>query len=472
MNLFFGLLTAILLSVGANTKESLLVKHQIYTPYAVELEIELSLKGIDVERHSENELEVFIPENLSIEGILQRPYILLSSEKGGPLQLFNAGLGGYFNTEKAYRALEELEGNSPEWAKLHDLNEVFGLPKTNNKNTIKALQVTYQESLAGSVYDREKILIIGQHHAREVMTHHSVIDMARDLLGKIESGDEAMIDQLKKTSVWFVPVVNPDGLNHVFLKDKWWRKNRTRNSDGSFGVDLNRNYSFEWGRCGTNSDRGSSQVFRGPKAFSEVESQALDRLNQKLKAQYLISFHSHGDEVLFPYACHKHQTMTDQTLYYGLRDRLASELGYGKRYASSSGEDFEHHFNRHGSLSFLIEIGQEFQPSYGIYETTVAPKMKRILPLLFGELEYGFLKVEVKDKSGNPVVGAHIEIKEAPLRQGERRVTDEFGASRRKLSEELTRLTLKVSKPGMGEFVQEVSWDGTNKTVSIELATL
>src|SRR5690606_34320118 len=109
-------------------------------------------------------------------------------------------------------------------------------------------------------------------------------------------------------------------------------------------------------------------VYKGPEPMSEVEVQVMDRLNSKLRFQYAISYHSAGDEVLYPYLC---GDMAEAPVYYSLMENLAAELGFGKRVASSSGEDFEHHYARYGTISFLLEVGPTFQPDYTYYETTV-----------------------------------------------------------------------------------------------------
>ena len=56
--------------------------------------------------------------------------------------------------------------------------------------------------------------------------------------------------------------------------NRWWRKNRRRNANGSFGVDLNRNFDEHFGVVGTSSNP-SSDTYRGPSAFSEPETKAL-----------------------------------------------------------------------------------------------------------------------------------------------------------------------------------------------------
>ena len=43
-----------------------------------------------------------------------------------------------------------------------------------------------------------------------------------------------------------IPLVNPDGYNYAWTRDRLWRKNRRANTGGSFGVDLNRNWDIKW----------------------------------------------------------------------------------------------------------------------------------------------------------------------------------------------------------------------------------
>src|SRR5258708_19706093 len=47
--------------------------------------------------------------------------------------------------------------------------------------------------------------------------------------------------------IWVIPVLNPDGYEYTATTNRYWLKNRRDNGDGTFGVDLNRNYSYQWG---------------------------------------------------------------------------------------------------------------------------------------------------------------------------------------------------------------------------------
>ena len=53
---------------------------------------------------------------------------------------------------------------------------------------------------------------------------------------------------LDEYELYFVPTANPDGVAHVFCCSQFWRLNRRPNGGTNFGVDLNRNFAFLWGR--------------------------------------------------------------------------------------------------------------------------------------------------------------------------------------------------------------------------------
>src|SRR3990167_4545160 len=80
--------------------------------------------------------------------------------------------------------------------------------------------------------------------------------------------------------LYFVPVINPDGYayNEQISPNGggMWRKSRRNNGGGIFGVDLNRNYGFNWGYDNIGSSPYPQEWnYRGAGPFSEPESQAI-----------------------------------------------------------------------------------------------------------------------------------------------------------------------------------------------------
>ena len=87
------------------------------------------------------------------------------------------------------------------------------------------------------------------------------------------NSDEELTYLVNNREMYFVPVVNPDG--YVYnqttnpLGGGLWRKNRSVNSGNCMGVDLNRNFSFEWGNPFGSSFDPCDNTYRGTEAFSE-----------------------------------------------------------------------------------------------------------------------------------------------------------------------------------------------------------
>lgn len=400
------------------------------------LEDYLSQKGYDVAgvNHTKSQVGVvtdspalLILEQQELSKNKALSFEILSQTKSEPFETFSARVAGtadetaYLGVEETNEALRDFEKKYPKFAKVYNLNALTGSEKTTEGRDIFALQVSRNP---GKIEGIPKILILGQHHARELTTQHAVLDSAKDYLEKIVAGENQSTLAVGQVAVWFVPVLNPDGLNHVMKTDRMWRKNRAKNANGSRGVDLNRNYGFKWGACGMHSEDQKSEVYKGPKAMSEPEVRLMDKVNALLRFQYGISYHSYGDEVLNPYLC---ATLAETEVYNRVRDRLMSTLGYGKRPPSSSGEDHEYHYNQYGTLSFLLEIGEEFQPPFATYQKEIQPKVKKVLPLLLEEALTTRVDFNLVDaETGKPLI-AKLDISEIQFKEGEKRESDSFG---------------------------------------------
>ena len=86
-------------------------------------------------------------------------------------------------------------------------------------------------------------------------------------------GNDTLITELvDELEIFVIPVVNPDGYVYTWGPQRLWRKNRRDNGNGTFGVDLNRNWGYEWGGVGSSGDPGSG-TYRGTAPFSEPETQ-------------------------------------------------------------------------------------------------------------------------------------------------------------------------------------------------------
>ena len=132
--------------------------------------------------------------------------------------------------------------------------------------------------------DEPEVLFNSAIHAREVITPEVLLhamDHLTDNYGVLPE----ITDLVDNREMWFVVVVNPDGYFHNQVIEPngggMWRKNRRQIVASIYGVDLNRNYGYEWGY----DDLGSSssptaETYRGNGPFSEPESQNMKQFTE------------------------------------------------------------------------------------------------------------------------------------------------------------------------------------------------
>ncbi len=105
---------------------------------------------------------------------------------------------------------------------------------------------------------------------------------------------------LSTCEIFILPSVNPDGYEHTWTTARLWRKNRRDNGNGTFGVDPNRNWGFQWGRGGASTDP-ASETYRGTAAFSEPETQPLrDFFYAHPNIVGHMDYHSYSQLLLWP----------------------------------------------------------------------------------------------------------------------------------------------------------------------------
>lgn len=170
-------------------------------------------------------------------------------------------------------------------------------------------------------------VFVGCHHAREHLSVEIPLKLAQHLVNNY-SRDARIAQLLNTREVWIVPMINPDGAEHDIATGsyRYWRKNRRSNGDNTFGIDLNRNYGKGWGGPGSSSST-SSDIYRGPSAFSEPETLAVrDFLRNRKKATVMVSFHTFSELILWPWG-HSNDAISNES------DRLVFET-MGKKMAT------------------------------------------------------------------------------------------------------------------------------------------
>ncbi|MFO1076663.1 MAG: M14 family zinc carboxypeptidase [Planctomycetota bacterium] len=273
----------------------------------------------------------------------------------------------YYTVAEIEAAIDASAAAYPGLARKVDLSALPGGQLTHENRPIFALKVS--DNVATDE-DEPAIVIAAQHHARELNSPVMVIGAMQRILAGYATDPtlQALVDGHE---LYFVPMVNPDGVNTVWTSNNLWRKNR-RNNGTNYGVDNNRNYPFLWGLCGA-STVTSSETYRGPSAGSEPETQTMRNLIATLRPEVYLDFHSYGQDVLRTYAPCATVSTTMFNFIEHYVDDLVAVLQFSKRDPSGSGEAPEDHWASGGTLSYLIEVGTAFQPAWS---STVAEEVR------------------------------------------------------------------------------------------------
>jgi hypothetical protein len=197
--------------------------------------------------------------------------------------------------------LQQLENTYPSIAKLY----VIGHSQLDN------LPI-YAMKISDNVNNEEAepaVLFIGQVHAEEVLGVETTMRNINEILqSSYQMPYGSWISQLE---MWFIPTLNPEG--HKVVSDNLdatFRKNKNDvNNNGIFdysplvgydidGVDINRNFIFNWCHGDTLWQPPSSSspepydYYRGSAPMSESENQALKAFCDMQKPVFCIVWHS------------------------------------------------------------------------------------------------------------------------------------------------------------------------------------
>ncbi len=179
-----------------------------------------------------------------------------------------------------------------------------------------------------------KLCINASHHANEWMTSLIImlfVEKYLFLYQKKQNYKGYNIEDLwKKTSLFVIPMVNPDGVNlclkekRIMEQEKYqeiWKPYSHQLADWKAnirGVDLNLNYPTGWEQAVKNKKKigitkAGPRDYSGPNAISEIETKNMIQITDLLKFDMTISLHSQGGEIYEG--------------YYGKEDNRAYTIG-------------------------------------------------------------------------------------------------------------------------------------------------
>ena len=259
--------------------------------------------------------------------------------------------------------------------------DVFSIGKSWENKDIYCIRLTDESN----THPKPKLLFVGYHHARELISAELALYFAVDAATHFGT-NETITRMLNYSEIYIVPALNVDGFDAV-KQNEWQRKNvhpfdedgdgrldedppddengngyiedlqRWNGTSGQWefvrwegldndgdgllnedwigGVDLNRNYGYEWNAtCDSGSPYTWAEDYRGPAPFSEPETQAIRDLALGHDFKYAISFHSGTESIGYPWGYTADPT-PDDNIFRQVASNLSALVG-GPWYGQSA----------------------------------------------------------------------------------------------------------------------------------------
>ncbi|XP_041469203.1 carboxypeptidase B-like [Lytechinus variegatus] len=192
-----------------------------------------------------------------------------------------------------YHTYEEIFAWMNDFSSSHPDVSMVKVTTTYEGEAVYGLRIAKSPSATNVAY------IQGGIHAREWVSPATVINLINMFV--LNYGSDDTVTSMLDNFVWIiVPVYNIDGYKFSHTDDRMWRKNRNPNTGGCAGVDLNRNYDYEWGGA---SRQRCAQDYQGTEPLSEPENIGSKAFLQSFGSdlKLFIDFHAYGQYWLYPW---------------------------------------------------------------------------------------------------------------------------------------------------------------------------
>ena len=364
----------------------------------------LVLVRIDVSQN-----QVILPKDMEIVGISPEEWIDIIIKKDRIDELFGLDyeviiwdLIAYDDLVRGqYHTLAQIEDILEDIANDHsDITELTTIGTTYEGRDILCLEISDNP---GVDEGEPGVLFMGLHHAREWPT----VEICLNICEELTSGYSSLVNSNR---IWVIPCVNPDGYYYCHDQGNDWRKNRRYFPEyGTYGVDLNRNYGGSsngdpWGAWGS-VDSGSithypsESTYCGPEPFSEAETQAIKELLLQNDIHASITYHTHGEIVIWPWGYTQTGTTPDNSYLVQIGQDIAQEITkqsgsgtYTPKQASylypTTGDTtdwaygYSHYVLGRPTFMYTVEMCNEFHPPASYLDQIVAENFDGALVLL------------------------------------------------------------------------------------------
>ncbi|MEU4806208.1 M14 family zinc carboxypeptidase [Actinosynnema sp. NPDC023587] len=312
--------------------------------------------------------------------------------------------GGYRTVAEHDKHLNDVAAAYPALTRVYDIGDSWRKTRGQGGHDIKAICITKKQA-GDCALDpnspKPRFALMAQLHARELATG----ELAWRWIDHVTQGygtDAEVTSILDTTELWVVPIVNPDGVDIVASggnRPLMQRKNANNTgascSAPSYGVDLNRNSTFKWGKAGTSR---CGETYQGTAAGSEPETKAVEAWFTRLFPDQrgpgdtdpapvttkgvMITVHSHGNLIMPPWGWTWNANPNAAQLA-ALGRKMAAFNGYtvgAEGDTTGTTDDFT--YGTLGIASYTFEIGSAsgtcggFFPQYSCVDSLFWPKNK------------------------------------------------------------------------------------------------
>ena len=260
--------------------------------------------------------------------------------------------------------------------------------------------------------DEPGVLFMGAHHGNEKPSFEVLIffiqhmvenyeernvdndndgQINEDSIDGLDNDDDGLVDEdpsedrvrnvIDNTQLFLIPMVNPDGVEANSRKNcapnygPFGFKKRIT----SYGVNLNRNYGYDWYLYCVFpmkyhfliNSMDFSFNYRGPKPFSENETQAVKNFVMSHDISISLSYHSYSEIIFYPWM-HTSKPAPDEDLFVSIGENMSQINKYRlitggdyiiSRYGGTLGTSENWLYGERRILSFTMELCKEFAPS-------------------------------------------------------------------------------------------------------------
>ena len=374
-----------------------------------------------------------------------------------------------------YHSVEEIYGVLDSLDQIEEISDYFHLDTIgfSTQENIPILAVRISDN-AHMKEDEPRVLFIGQVHAEEILGVEIVMDLIDDLLFPHPSILSHMNILKQYLDIWLIPTANPEGLNVVHEElDFSYRKNkRDLSPEGPFpnnafdydpsigndidGVDLNRNFSFNWAFGDTflepdNSDYASHyDYYKGEEPFSESEARAIRDLALENDFVFSIVWHSSrsgnlSEKVFTSWKWEEVKESPDLGIMKSIADYFAGNIStedgtstYLSVFSGSrNGKLHDWFYRETGCIQYLVECGtSNLQPDSTLIENTIDRNKPAMVYLMDRAIGYYADAAQITGRvfdatTNQPLEDVIVEVEEHTGSILKPRLTNEFGRFRR-----------------------------------------